>query len=113
MHELSIVLSIVNSVQTEVAKQEAKEVRRIELDIGNMAGIEWDSFDFAWEPATKNTVLEKAERVINHIPAMATCVACEHEFEKHAPYDACPVCGNYLHHLRSGKELKIKSLVIA
>jgi hydrogenase nickel incorporation protein HypA/HybF len=113
MHELSIVMSIVSSVQTEVAKQEAKEVRRIELDIGNLAGIEWDSFEFAWEPAIKNTVLEKAERVVNHIPAMAICVECNTEFEKHAPYDACPKCGNYLHRLQSGKELKIKSLVIA
>jgi hydrogenase nickel incorporation protein HypA/HybF len=113
MHELSIVLSIVNSVQTEVAKQEAKEVRRIELDIGNMAGIEWDSFDFAWEPATKNTVLEKAERCNQPYSGNGYLRSMQHEFEKHAPYDACPVCGNYLHHLRSGKELKIKSLVIA
>ncbi len=113
MHELSIVLSIVDSVEAEVSRQEAKEVRRIELDIGTLAGIEWDSFDFAWTPAIKNTVLEHAKRVINHIPAMADCIECGHEFEKHAAYDACPICGNYLHRLKSGKELKIKSLVIA
>jgi len=113
MHELSIVLSIVDSVQAEVVRQKATNVSRIELDIGNLAGIEWESFDFAWEPAIKNTVLEDAERVINHIPAMAVCVACDHEFEKHEPYDACPVCGNYLHSLKSGKELKIKSIRIS
>jgi hydrogenase nickel incorporation protein HypA/HybF len=112
MHELSIVLSIVNSVQTEVAKQEAKEVRRIELDIGNMAGIEWDSFDFAWEPATKNTVLEKAERVINHIPAMATCVACNTSLKSMLPMMPAGL-RQLLTPLQSGKELKIKSLVIA
>ncbi len=113
MHELSIVMSIVDSVATEVRRQNATNVSRIELDIGNLAGIEWESFDFAWEPATKNTVLEHAERIINHIPAMALCVACNHEFEKHEPYDACPVCGNYLHSLKSGKELKIKSIRIS
>lgn len=113
MHELSIVLSIVDSVTAEVKKQEAHVVKRIELDIGNLAGIEWDSFEFAWEPATKQTVLEFAERKVNHIPAIAKCVACNHEFEKHQPYDECPKCGNYLHQLLSGKELKIKSLLIA
>jgi hydrogenase nickel incorporation protein HypA/HybF len=113
MHELSIVMSIVDSVATEVKRQNATNVSRIELDIGNLAGIEWESFDFAWEPATKNTVLEHAERIINHIPALALCVACNHEFEKHEPYDACPVCGNYLHSLKSGKELKIKSIRIS
>lgn len=113
MHELSIVMSIVDSVTTEVRRQNATNVSRIELDIGNLAGIEWESFDFAWEPATKNTVLEQAERIINHIPALALCVACNNEFEKHEPYDACPVCGNYLHSLKSGKELKIKSIRIS
>ena len=112
MHELSIVMSIVDQVSEEVAKNNATVVKRIELEIGNLAGIEWDSFDFAWGPATKNTVLQNAERVVKHIKAIAHCVECDHEFEKLEPYDECPKCGNYLHHLKSGKELKIKSLLI-
>ena len=113
MHELSIVLSIVERVEEEVVKQAAETVKRIEIDIGNLAGIEMDSFDFAWEPAIKNTVLQDAVRVINHIPAIATCIECNHEFEKDEPYSSCPKCGNFLHALKSGKELKIKSLLIA
>ena len=112
MHELSIVLSIVDSVSREVNRQKATVVNRIELDIGNLAGIEWDSFDFAWPPATKGTVLEHAERIVNHIPAIAVCAECDTEFEKTEPYDACPTCGTFLHQLKSGKELKIKSLLI-
>ena len=112
MHELSIVLSIVDQVQDEVFKLDAKTVKRIELEIGNLAGIEWQSFDFAWQPATKNTVLEHAERIVNRVPAIALCSDCEHEFEKEEAYDPCPKCGNYLHHLKSGKELKIKSILI-
>ncbi len=113
MHELSIVLSIVQRVEEEVKKQEALSVTRIELDIGNLSGIEMESFDFAWEPAIKNTVLEQAERVINHIPARAECIECGHTFEKIETYDPCPTCGNFLHALKSGKEMKIKSLRIA
>ena len=113
MHELSIVLSIVDAVTKEVDQQKAQTVNRIELDIGNLAGIEWDSFEFAWPPAIKGTVLEHAERIVNHIPAIAVCAECGHEFEKKEPYDACPQCDTYLHHLKSGKELKIKSLLIS
>ncbi len=112
MHELSIVMSIVDQVSEQVVKNNATKVKRIELEIGNLAGIEWDSFDFAWEPATKKTVLQNAERVVNHIKAIAHCVDCDYEFEKHKPYDACPNCGKYLHYLKTGKELKIKSLLI-
>lgn len=113
MHELSIVLSIVDSVEDAVRKEEAHTVKRIVLDIGNMSGIEMDSFDFAWESAIKNSVLEHAERVVNNIPAMATCIDCHAEFEKVEVYDPCPKCGNFLHALKSGKEMKIKSLLIA
>ena len=113
MHELSIVMSIVDSVEDAVRREEALTVKRIILDIGNMSGIEMDSFDFAWESAIKNSVLEHAERVINHIPAMATCIECQTEFEKNEVYDPCPKCGNFLHTLKTGKEMKIKSLLIA
>ena len=112
MHELSIVLSIVDSVEKEAERQKANEIKKIEIDIGNLAGIEFDSFDFAWGPATKNTILEHAEKVINVIPAMAQCGVCDHNFEKIEYYDPCPVCGNYIHNLKSGKELKIKSLTL-
>ncbi len=112
MHELSLVLSIVDQIEAEVFKLKAKEVKRIELEIGALAGVEWDSFDFAWQPSVKNTVLQNAERIVHHIPAIAVCSDCSREFEKKEPYDACPACGNYLHHLLSGKELKVKSIVI-
>ena len=113
MHELSVVLSIVDCVQEEVNKHGAVKVNRIELDIGNMASIDWDSFEFAWEPGVRNTVLHHAKKIINKIPAMAVCVDCEHLFEKITLYDACPACGKYVHRLKSGKELKIKSLLIS
>ena len=113
MHELSIVLSIVDTVEQAVRKEKAQTVQRITLDIGNMSGIEMESFDFAWDSAIKNSVLEHAERVVNHIPAMATCIECETTFEKVEVYDACPHCGNFIHTFKSGKEMKIKSVLIA
>lgn len=60
MHELSIVLSIVDIAEQQVALNDAQSVEEIELEIGQLAGVEWDALDFAWEAATKHTVLEKA-----------------------------------------------------
>jgi hydrogenase nickel incorporation protein HypA/HybF len=113
MHELSVILSIVDCVQNEVIKQGAKKVNRIELDIGNMVSIDWNCFEFAWEPGVRNTVLEHAKRIVNKIPSIAVCADCAHTFKKKSLYDACPECGKYVHELKSGKELKIKSLLIA
>ena len=78
MHELSIVMSIVDQVTEVVREKNAHSVERIELEIGELAGIEWHSFDFAWEPGTRNSVLkfassEERERIkdqVDHIELM-------------------------------------------
>jgi hydrogenase nickel incorporation protein HypA/HybF len=112
MHELSIVLSIVDQVEQIVQQNKAKTVSKIELDIGALAGIEWTSFDFAWKPATKNSSLEHAELVVHRIPGQATCSDCGTRFEKRQLFDPCPSCQGYLHALDSGKELKIKTITL-
>ncbi len=112
MHELSIVLSIVDSAKRVVNEQGGTEVKRIELEIGELAGIEWSSFDFAWAPAVRDTVLDKAERVVHRISGQAICSECSTHFHREQLFDECPVCHSFLHQLKSGKELKIKSLTI-
>ena len=47
MHELSIALSIVELAAKEAHKENAKEVKEIELEIGEMAGIDTDKTQFA------------------------------------------------------------------
>lgn len=112
MHELSIVLSIVDSAERVVREQGGHSVTKIELEIGELAGIEWSSFDFAWAPAVNNTVLNSAERIVHRIPGRATCSDCGTEFHKEHLFDECPNCHSFLHQLKQGKELKIKSLTI-
>lgn len=113
MHELSIVQSIVDIAQEQVRLANAQRVDRIELDIGQLAGIEWSALDFAWDAAVKHTVLEQAERVIRRIPGQAQCLECGREFEISALYDACPVCNTYWNKILSGQELKVCALTVS
>lgn len=113
MHELSIVQGIVEIAQEQVQKAGAQWVDRIELDIGQLAGIEWSALDFAWEVAVKHTVLEKAERVIRRIPGQARCLECGRTFAISALYDACPVCQTYWNEILSGQELRVCALTVS
>lgn len=113
MHELSIALSIVDIAEKETAKVEAKKVSLIELEIGTLAGIEFDSLDFVWPSAVKDTVLENAEKKIKIIRGEARCSDCETIFKLDNIYDACPNCGSYLKGILKGKELLIKSLEVS
>lgn len=112
MHELSIVRSIVDQVEALVVQNQAQSVAKIELAIGELAGIEWTSFDFAWKPGTRNSSLEDAELIIHRVPGKATCNACGTQFNKLQLFDPCPTCEGYTHQLLGGKELKIKSLTL-
>ena len=112
MHELSIAMGIVDIAEKEVKKINASRVVVIELDIGDLSGVEMEALDFAWETATKGTVLENAERIVNRIKAKAKCMQCGFDYDVEALYDACPECKCYFKDIYQGKELRVKSLEI-
>lgn len=113
MHELSVALGIVKIAEAETAKANAKVVESIELEIGTLAGIEFESLDFVWPSAVKDTVLEHAVRKLNIIHGEAKCSDCDTVFELDNIYDACPNCKSYLKGIIKGKELLVKSLEVS
>lgn len=113
MHELSIVMSIVDIAEEEVKKAQAHHVDAIELEIGTLAGVEMEALYFTWPAAVKNTVLENADRVINEVQAVGLCTHCGCEFKIHEPYQPCPACNNLLIRYLKGKELKVKALTVS
>jgi hydrogenase nickel incorporation protein HypA/HybF len=113
MHELSIALGIVKIAETETAKAKANKVDVIELEIGTLAGIEFDSLDFVWPAAVKETVLENAIKRINIIKGKGKCLDCDTTFDIINIYDSCPNCKSFLKGIIQGKELKVKALEVS
>ncbi len=113
MHELSIALGIVNIAEKEIKKAHKNKVELIELEIGALAGIEFNSLDFIWPSAVKNTVLEGAEKKINIIEGEAICGDCQHIFKLKNIFDSCPECNSYLKGITKGKELRVKYLEVS
>ncbi len=112
MHEFSIAVSIVEIAEDEARKAHAVAVKELILDVGTMSGIEFYALDTALEMAVKQTMLEKAKLTINKIQAKAKCNECGHVFDIDQVFDPCPKCTSLFHELLSGKELKIKSIVV-
>lgn len=112
MHELSIAMGIVKIAEDECQKANGHQVDVIELQIGELAGIEASSLDFAWPLAVKDTRLEQAEKLIDWVKGKSRCLECGEEFDTHSLFDSCPACKSYFKDIISGKELKVKSLII-
>jgi len=112
MHEFSIAMSIIEIAETEARSANSEKILSMELNIGTMAGIEFYALDTAMEMAVKNTLLENADIKVNKIQAIARCSDCNNEFAINHITEECPKCGCLFNDVISGKELKIKSIVI-
>jgi hydrogenase nickel incorporation protein HypA/HybF len=112
MHELSVAYSIVELVEERARKEGAGKVTRVELEIGEMAGIEYYALEFAWDVATKESLLNSSELIINKIEATAVCSDCNTSFQVNSAFDPCPSCGSFRSEVIKGKELRVASFII-
>lgn len=113
MHELSIVIGIVDIAREYAEREQATAVDEIEIDIGCLSTVEMQAFDAAWTQGVRNTVLEGAVKNINRIPGEASCSRCDHSFPIDNVYDACPACGEHFIMVTKGKELRVRSLTVS
>tara|TARA_R110001592_G_scaffold208897_1_gene459973 strand:+ start:3312 stop:3653 length:342 start_codon:yes stop_codon:yes gene_type:complete len=112
MHELSIVMGIIDIAEKETKKVNKKNVEQIDLEIGSMSGVELVSLEYVWSTAVKNTVLEKAKLNIDYKEAKAKCLECHTMFSMEKMYDSCPKCKSHFKDILQGKELRVKSLEV-
>ena len=112
MHELSIAISIVDSVINQAKIASADSVSEVELDIGILSGIEYESLEFALGVAAKETILEKTLFRINRVEPVAECPACQHLYTPDGMFSHCPECNKQGIRLIRGTELQIKSLLV-
>lgn len=112
MHELSIATSIIKTAEKEVQDNGGEKVLEIYLEIGKLSGVEIQSLYFVWELSAKGTVLQDSKITIFEPEGIAKCAECETDYKLEKIYDSCPKCNSLFKNIISGKELKIKKLII-
>ncbi len=112
MHELSIVTSIIKTAEKEVRDNKGEKVLEIYLEIGKLSGVELQSLHFIWELCANDTVLQDSKLSISEPEGRAKCAECDTEFLLEKIYDSCPKCDSPFKNILTGKELKIKKLII-
>jgi hydrogenase nickel incorporation protein HypA/HybF len=112
MHELSIVMSVVEAAMEVARENRAESISAIELEIGALSGVELDALAFAWPEGVKYSILAQANKTFTLIPGLASCSECNLSFPVDTLYDPCPMCGSYFVQVTRGRELKIKSITL-
>lgn len=111
MHELSIAASIVESVSEAASAHPGARVKEVRLRVGALASVVEESLQFCWGLATEDSPLSGAALVIEILPVVVHCAACEADSEIAGVQSfRCPKCGELAADLRQGRELEIDSI---
>jgi hydrogenase nickel incorporation protein HypA/HybF len=110
MHELTIAMEILEIADDYAKKANSNIAAEIEIEVGELSGVEFDALDFALEISKKNTVIENANINIKKIKGKAKCNICTKEFEIDNLYSICPFCNQNNFTVIDGKQLKVKTI---
>ncbi len=106
MHEMAVVDNVLEIVTAQAQEHGLKEIKRIKIVIGDLAGIVPDVFSFCWEVSTESTRYAGAVLEIETKPALAVCNKCAKEYVISESL-ACPYCAGGIKEIISGKELYV------
>jgi len=112
MHEFSLCESILDSIAEQARRHGFQRVRRVVLDIGELANVELEALRFAFEITRCDTLAATAELTIIEQPGRAECPDCARSGAVHTHFDPCPHCGGHRWRLTGGHELRIRELEV-
>jgi hydrogenase nickel incorporation protein HypA/HybF len=113
MHELSIVSSVVETVEESLANYPGARVVEVRLKVGALASVVVDSLEFCWGIATEDTPLAGSRLVVVTVPVVMHCIPCDADVKIEGVQSfRCPLCDEPCSDLRQGRELDIESFEI-
>jgi hydrogenase nickel incorporation protein HypA/HybF len=113
MHELSIAMSIVEVAEEESERRGGVRVVAVHLRVGLLAGVSKEALLSSYEMACDNTALAGSQLVVEDIPGIIYCSACDGRHPVRAPeWFCCAACGSLATELVQGKELEVVSLEV-
>jgi len=106
MHEYSIIQSLVDSVEAAVAQRGA--VHKIEVRIGELAGVDCELLATAYDVFRAGTICENATMASERVPAIWHCPKCQTSIERGAML-RCRACDEPAK-LLSGDEIVLQRI---
>ena len=111
MHELSLALEVIGLAQREAGKNGVSAIQEILIEVGDLSGVEADSFQWGLEMLVKGTILEDAVVNLIRLPGKGKCSACNIEFEMKTRLDVCLECQCFPSEITGGKEFRVVSML--
>jgi len=112
MHEMSLAQGVLQVIQDSARDRRFARVRRVWLEIGDLAGVEPDALRFCFDAVMRGSIADGAALDIVPAPGTAWCMECGRTVALAALDDACPRCGGWQLQVNGGRELRVKELEV-
>lgn len=112
MHEMSLAGGILQLVEDSARREVFAHVRRLQLCVPALAGVEVQALRFALESLAPGTLLDGADIAIDEPPGQAWCLDCERTVEVLARGEPCPLCQGWRLQVTGGTELRVVDLLV-
>ena len=112
MHEMSLAEGILQLVEETAHREKARQVKRVILEIGDLAAIEESALRFCFDAVVDTSIAEGAVLEILRVPGTGWCWACAETVVMAHLTDPCPRCGGYKVQATGGTEMRVKEIEI-
>ena len=112
MHEINIVRQVLKTVGDFAGENGITEVSEIVLDIGELSLIIPEYIEEIYPAVAQGTMFENTKLIMNTIPGLAQCAACDEIFNVIEYNGYCPNCGGFEKTVLTGKDFSIREIHI-
>ena len=111
MHEMGIVLQLAKTLDETAEEEGLKKIGSVTLQVGEVSGVMTDLFTDAWDYfKVRHPVLKDSTLILETLPAVTWCNACQKTYETVKYGRECPYCHSGETWLLSGNEVVIKEI---
>ena len=113
MHDLGIVLNVIDRVEEIAKENKVKKVTKLTLEIGEVSSIVPSYFSDCFEWAKKKTdYMKDTELEMIILEGLSYCRDCKKTYKTTEYSKKCPHCGSDDTYLVTGDEMRIKDIEV-
>lgn len=111
MHELGILINIVETVEAFAKENGVSTIQTLVLQVGELSPVVPHYLEECYPAAVDGTMLENTELKLEIIAGEGICTACNTTFNILKHESRCPQCSGTAFKVISGREFLIKEII--